>query len=138
MKLTWGDIDFQANIARLEITKNGNPRLLPLLPEVIKILIGFASQNDHLIFPSTIDPNRPFDFKKAWQKALREADLVGFRFHDLRHTVASNMVANGRSLIETGTLLGHKQASTTMRYAHLDSKHTAKMAYDVWEAIHGI
>jgi len=137
LKLTWSDIDFTNGKARLRTTKNGSPRYLPLLPDVIQELVKFVGDDNHLLFPSTVDSERPFDFKKALRKAMEEAGLEDVRFHDLRHTVASNMVANGRTLFETGTLLGHKQASTTMRYAHLEHDHTAQMATDVWEAIHG-
>jgi len=137
LKLTWKDLDFFHRTARLHTSKNKEPRLLPLLGPVIEELMQFREANDHLVFPSTINPYSPFDFKKAWQKALKEAALADLRFHDLRHTAASNMVASNRTLFETGTLLGHKQSSTTMRYAHLAHQHTSKMAEDVWESIHG-
>jgi integrase len=137
MKLTWSDLDLTNKVARLETTKNSEPRLLPLLRPVIEELMRFRENNNHLVFPSTVDPHSPFDFKKAWQKALKESGLRGLRFHDLRHTAASNMVAASRTLFETGTLLGHKQSSTTMRYAHLAHHHTSKMAEDVWSSLHG-
>jgi len=135
--LKWNDIDFRTKIARLDTTKNGQPRLLPLLQETIEELMRFREHNDHLIFPSTINPHTPFEFKKVWIKALSEANINHCRFHDLRHTAASNMVSTGKTLFETGTLLGHKQSSTTMRYAHLAHQHTSKMAQDVWAEIHG-
>jgi len=137
LKLTWDDLDFTNRVARLQITKNKEPRLLPLLNPVIEELMQFRESNDHLVFPSTINPYIPFDFKKAWKKTLKEACLNNVRFHDLRHTAASNMVSANRTLFETGTLLGHKQSSTTMRYAHLAHHHTSKMAEDVWSHLHG-
>jgi site-specific recombinase XerD len=44
------------------------------------------------------------------------------RIHDLRHSYASHLVSNGVSLQIVGKLLGHTQASTTMRYAHLQNE----------------
>jgi integrase len=136
LQLTWKDIDFSRKVAILRTTKNNEPRLLPLLSQVIEQLMRFRRHNDHRVFPSTASPYTPFDFKKAWKNALADAGLLNVRFHDLRHTAASNMVANNRTLFETGTLLGHKQSSTTMRYAHLAYHHTSKMAEDVWRSIH--
>jgi integrase len=97
----------------------------------------FRESNNDLVFPLTIDPHSPIDFKKVWQTALKEAGISNLRFRDLRHTAASNMASAYRMLFETGTLLGHKQSSTTMRYAHLAHHHTSKMAEDVWSSLHG-
>jgi integrase len=49
------------------------------------------------------------------------AELEGVRIHDLRHTNASVGAAAGLGLPIIGKLLGHSQASTTQRYAHLDN-----------------
>jgi len=137
LKLTWMDLNFTNKVALLRTTKNKEPRMLPLLPTVIEELMRFRQSNNQLIFPSTVTPYSPFDFKKSWQKALRDSGIPVLRFHDLRHTAASNMVGANRTLFETGTLLGHKQSSTTMRYAHLAHHHTSKMAEDVWASLHG-
>jgi integrase len=48
-----------------------------------------------------------------------KAGLADVRLHDLRHSFASIAVGAGMSLPLLGKLLGHTQASTTMRYAHL-------------------
>jgi integrase len=50
----------------------------------------------------------------------KRAKLAGVRLHDLRHTHASFGAAGGLGLPIIGKLLGHKQAATTARYAHLD------------------
>ena len=54
----------------------------------------------------------------AWLRGLNEP-LRGFGLHDLRHTFASHSVMGGATLHVAGALLGHSQAQTTMRYAHL-------------------
>jgi integrase len=57
--------------------------------------------------------------KTFWRTATRQADLPGLRVHDLRHSFASVLASGGASLPLIGQLLGHTQAKTTQRYAHL-------------------
>jgi integrase len=47
--------------------------------------------------------------------------LEGVRLHDLRHTYASFGAGGSLGLPIIGRLLGHTQAATTARYAHLDN-----------------
>ena len=68
------------------------------------------------------DPKKPrSDLKRPWQAIARRAGLDGVRLHDLRHTYASFGAAGGLGLPIIGRLLGHTQATTTARYAHLDN-----------------
>jgi integrase len=59
------------------------------------------------------------EIKRFWASACRQAGIEGVRLHDLRHTYASVLVSSGLSLPIIGALLGHSQAATTQRYAHL-------------------
>jgi integrase len=68
------------------------------------------------------DPERPrADLKRPWDAVSKRAGLEGVRLHDLRHTYASFGAGGGFGLPVIGKLLGHTQASTTQRYAHLDA-----------------
>jgi integrase len=51
----------------------------------------------------------------------KEAGLEDVRLHDLRHAFASVAAASGMGLPIIGKMLGHTQAQTTQRYAHLAS-----------------
>jgi site-specific recombinase XerD len=55
----------------------------------------------------------------TWNTARKRAGLPDVRLHDLRHTFASLLINNGRSIYEVQRLLGHTQIKTTQRYAHL-------------------
>ena len=59
------------------------------------------------------------DLQKPWRRVRKAAGLDDVRIHDLRHTFASEAVMEGESLPMVGRILGHTQAQTTARYAHL-------------------
>jgi len=61
--------------------------------------------------------DKPIVFRKHWLKALVEAGIEDFRFHDLRHTAASYLAMNGATLAEIAEILGHKTLSMVKRYA---------------------
>src|SRR5215467_3922943 len=68
------------------------------------------------------DPDQPrHDLKRPWDAVTKRAGLTGVRLHDLRHTYASFGAGGGLGLPIIGRLLGHAQAATTARYAHLDN-----------------
>ena len=59
------------------------------------------------------------DIRRFWGDVQTKAEIQGVRVHDLRHTFASLLISGGASLPIVGKLLGHTQAKTTQRYAHL-------------------
>jgi integrase len=61
------------------------------------------------------------DLKKPWAAVTKAAGLEGVRLHDLRHSFASIGAGASLGLPIIGKLLGHSQAATTHRYAHLDA-----------------
>jgi integrase len=62
------------------------------------------------------------DVKSSFQGAVRRAGIHDFKFHDLRHTFASQLIMKGGSLKEVQEILGHKSMTMTMRYAHLSQE----------------
>lgn len=71
------------------------------------------------LFPGDKEGKPLQELHGAWKKICAAAGLEGVRVHDLRHTYASHLVSGGHSLPLVGRLLGHTQASTTQRYAHI-------------------
>lgn len=71
------------------------------------------------LFPGDVDGHPIEDIRRFWTDVQAKANLRGVRIHDLRHTFASLLISGGASLPMVGKLLGHSQAKTTQRYAHL-------------------
>lgn len=59
------------------------------------------------------------ELERPWRRIRVRANLAAVRVHDLRHSFASMAAGSGQSLPIIGALLGHTQAATTQRYAHL-------------------
>ena len=66
--------------------------------------------------------------KKSWTSVRTKAGLPDVRFHDLRHTAATRLVAAHLPLPEVGRVLGHTQANTTYRYINANIETTRRAA----------
>ncbi|MGZ3798461.1 MAG: tyrosine-type recombinase/integrase, partial [Pseudobdellovibrionaceae bacterium] len=135
INLRWTDINFEKGLARLATTKNGSPRINPIPAPALEELKKFRKVGNGLVFASPNDPEKPFDFRVQWTRALERTYIKNFRFHDLRHTAASYLVMNGASLHETVEILGHKSTQTTKRYAHLSTDHKSALAERVMSKV---
>lgn len=125
--LTWGDVDLERATVHVGRSKNGDPKVLPVVPAALEQLQALAGAASALVFPSAEKPGQAYAFEPRWQQALKAAHIRGFRFHDLRHSAASHLAQNGATLLEIADLLGHRQLSMTKRYSHLASGHRAAL-----------
>jgi site-specific recombinase XerD len=64
-----------------------------------------------------------YNLRKSFSTALHKSGIKSFRFHDLRHSFASQLVMSGVDLNTVRELLGHKTIEMTLRYAHLAPNH---------------
>ncbi len=80
-------------------------------------------QNSVSEYVFTYKGKRVKNIKKAFKTALKNAGITDFRFHDLRHTFASQVIMRGGDLKDVQELLGHKSMSMTLRYSHLSQEH---------------
>jgi integrase len=119
LTLRWEWIDPASGVARLPDSKTGakNLYLPPGALAVLEAVPRFVS-NPHVL-PGDCTGASFVGIQKPWQRLRALAGLPDLRIHDLRHAFASTAVAGGDSLFIVGKLLGHRQASTTERYAHL-------------------
>jgi integrase len=69
-------------------------------------------------------PGPKITIQRSVKRAMRRVGLGDVRFHDLRHSSASEMVNAGVDLYTVGAVLGHRDAKSTKRYAHLNDAST--------------
>lgn len=125
--LRWQDVDTARRVVHVGRSKNGDPKVLPLVAAVVEQLEAFRGAPGGLVFPSRLNPANPMAFEARWAQALRAAHIRGFRFHDLRHSAASYLAQHGATLLEIADLLGHRQISMTKRYSHLAASHRSAL-----------
>ncbi|MFI5298801.1 MAG: tyrosine-type recombinase/integrase [Polyangiales bacterium] len=123
LTLRWHDLDFKNRMIRVERSKNGERRDVPMTGTVHDLFQRIPRRVDTAYVFANPDGTPQADTKTAWGNALRRSGIQDFTFHDLRHTFASNLVMNGVDIRTVQTLLGHKDITMTMRYAHLSPEH---------------
>ncbi|WP_252926326.1 site-specific integrase [Aliihoeflea sp. 40Bstr573] len=122
LNLEWAFVDLERGLLRLRDSKTG-PKTIILNAPARAVLAGLHRRSK-FVFPGesrdgSAQPRT--DLKRPWKLVCKAAGLEGVRIHDLRHSFASVGAGEGHGLIIVGKLLGHTQASTTERYAHLDA-----------------
>lgn len=139
MNLTWDDIDLNRGRAILHETKNGERRALPITGHALDLLkeLSKVRRIDTTLLFAGNNPNKPAELRKPWITALRMAGIENFRFHDLRHSAASELAMNGATLAEIAEILGHKTLAMVQRYAHLSEGHTASVVERMNKKIFG-
>ncbi|UVF21554.1 site-specific integrase [Microvirga terrae] len=121
LTLRWDHVDLERGVLNLADSKTGaktvylnaaSRELLTALPHLDgnPFVIPGERQGKHLV-----------NLEKPWRAIRQLAQLPDVRLHDLRHSFASIGAGAGLGLPVIGALLGHAQAATTARYAHLAS-----------------
>ena len=112
-------VDFERTMLLLPDSKTGAKAVYLSAPalDVLAKLPRLAG-NPHVIAGER-EGAALVNLQKPWRRIRAKAGLDGVRIHDLRHSFASVGAAGGLSLPMIGKLLGHTQAATTERYAHL-------------------
>lgn len=113
--------------SRRKAGKRVDPAVLPLSAEACQILRQCQRQwGDHShVFTSPKTGGPLTDVKKSFAGVLKDAGIEAFRFHDLRHSFASRLVAAGVDLNTVRTLMTHADIKMTLIYSHLSPDHMA-------------
>jgi integrase len=123
LRLTWADIDFERARAQIRLTKNDEARAVHLSATAVEVLKELRRSSlvssRHIFLTSTGRPMTKELLRHAWVTLRDAVGLTDFTWHDLRHTCASFLAQKGATLLEIGSVLGHKSPSMTLRYSHL-------------------
>jgi integrase len=90
----------------LDDTKNGSRRIVPIHPKVSICAQKFIK-------------GPKITIQRAWERARDKTGFGHVKFHDLRHSAASELINAGIDLYTVGQVLGHKDSRSTQRYSHL-------------------
>jgi integrase len=132
LALRWRDVDFAHSVLRVRASyglgqvtapKSGKVRSVPLAPDIAKALARLGSRehsigDDELVFVGAhgghVDSAA---LRRRYKAALTRAGLRQLRFHDLRHTFGTRMIAKA-DIRRVQEWMGHADIQTTMRYLH--------------------
>jgi integrase len=130
--LHWRDVDFANSVIRVRASyssgqlttpKSGKVRAVPLAPDVAAALAKLGTRpdfvaDDDLVFIGVaggyLDASA---LRRRYDAALRRASLRRLRFHDLRHTFGTRMIAKA-DIRRVQEWMGHANIQTTMQYLH--------------------
>lgn len=116
--LSWENIDWERGIIHIRKAKSGRAREVPIASKLREVLAGLSGERVGSTFklPDIM-------LTRFFARALRDAAITDFVFHDLRHTFASHFLMRTHNLPALQSLLGHSTPLLTLRYAHLSRPH---------------
>jgi integrase len=121
LALRWGNINLERRTATLQMTKNGESRIVPLSTTAIQTLTSMPKSVCGAVFPIT-----SCALAANFNNAVERAKLPDLHFHDLRHTAITNMANKLPNLIELAAVSGHKSLKMLQRYYHPDVEDLAR------------
>jgi integrase len=122
--LKWEQVNFDQGIITLTDTKNNERRDLPM-NETVKAMLQATERKGDYVFCNG-EGETFANVRRSFETAVRKSKIEDFRFHDLRHTFASNLVMEGVDIMTVKELMGHKDLTMTLRYSHLAPNYKTK------------
>jgi integrase len=132
LALRWRDVDFAGSTIRVRASyaaghlttpKSGKVRAVPMAPDVAGALAKLGDRerytgDDDFVFAGEMGPPLDGDaLSSRYRDALARAGLRPLRFHDLRHTFGTRMIAKA-DIRRVQEWMGHADIQTTMKYLH--------------------
>ena len=136
LKAKWEDFNSDTRLWRIPMTKSGKARHVPIYDGLLLLLKSIPRlDNCPWLVPNPKTQLPYVSFFCSWNTARKSVGLGDVRVHDLRHSFASFLVNNGRSIYEVQRILGHTQIKTTQRYAHLSQDSLLAAANEISKAL---
>jgi integrase len=121
LTMRWDEVSLTRAEWRIPQTKAGRPHLLPLPHALVATLRSLSRvEGNPYVFVGQHGVGHLHDMKRAWERIRMKAGIRDVRFHDLRRTVGSWLAGSGESMPLIGTVLNHRDVSTTAIYARLN------------------
>jgi integrase len=138
--LCWDRVDFHLNqitVSRTrdryelkETTKTSLKRIIPMNAVVRNMLLGLMKKQMNPKFVFTEPDGGPVEVHHVYRRFHQAQKRAGLnyliRFHDLRHTFASQFVMHNGNIFDLQKILGHTKIDMTMRYSHYSPDHLQK------------
>lgn len=143
--LQWKDVDFEEKVVRVNKTiqriyreeettgkmktellistpkTKSSQREIPIVPKLFKMMKDFSKicRPDYFICSGTTTPLEPRTYRNYYLKKIEEVGLPHLKFHGLRHTFATQLIASKADVKTVSALLGHSDIATTLNtYVH--------------------
>lgn len=125
--VVWSDLDLAGNTVRLRVTKNGEPRSVPLIPEAAAMLK--AMREERKGEPASGSVLRVREAQKAMDRAAGIVGMERITHHSLRHLFITKLIECGVDIPIAARLAGHKDGGAiAMRvYGHLRDDHAQRV-----------
>ncbi len=140
LNMRWRDVDLNAGVLSIPVTKTDKSRRIPLTDRAVEILRERTGERAaaQVIFPVSANA-----FRQCWERCKRRAakqgspDVKSLRFHDLRHEAVSRFFEMGLNTAEVATISGHRDLRSLFRYTHLRAEDLVLKLRDA-KAINGV
>lgn len=121
LSLDWQHIDLESRIVHLPMTKNGEPRDVPLSTRARDVLYRLWEAQER---PPTGRPLPTTESAvvQAWGHLCGRAGITGLHFHDLRHEAVTRLFEKGLNIVEVSAISGHRELRMLARYTHLRAR----------------
>jgi integrase len=117
-ELRWRDVDLANGMVLFPTTKNGDPQMVPIIP-TLRTLLDELGANGMPPEDRVLPFMYPTSVSRAFRKLCKRLGIKNFRFHDLRHDVASRLAMTGANQRLIMEVLGHRDPKMSMRYTHV-------------------